>query len=408
MVIRVAGEGGVSKRGFQKKGRRYRITLGEYPTLSLEAARAAANVYLDQAKKGDSPVKSLESAATVGGLTIRDLGAAFMTDYVEMRELRAGHRYQCAINVHIVPLLGDLLADRVTRDDVRAALKRVLMKRERPVQPLGRPRGGKEAARTTMSVLRTMYSWGIAEGKIKRSDNPVSGMERNLPKKKRGERVLSLEEARLVFRVAGSLGYPFGPVYRLLLLTGCRSGEWSRCLRSFVDLDQALLVLPARHYKSDHVHIVPLVSEAVTILRDVFEAVPRLPNQYIFSGTGGEKPVQGWPKVHERMLREICAETGERVVNRWTPHDLRRTVATRLAETLGVGGEQMIKRVLGHSDGSVTAIYNRYGYVKEMRAVLNQWAAELTAVKETVAVVAGDPDSEVRPSVEPTGLFAAA
>jgi len=53
-------------------------------------------------------------------------------------------------------------------------------------------------------------------------------------------------------------------------------------------------------------------------------------------------------------------------------------VATRLAETLGVGGEQMIKRVLGHSDGSVTAIYNRYGYVKEMRAVLTQWAKDLT------------------------------
>jgi hypothetical protein len=34
---------------------------------------------------------------------------------------------------------------------------------------------------------------------------------------------------------------------------------------------------------------------------------------------------------------------------------------------------------LGHSDGSVTAIYNRYGYVKEMRAVLIQWVQELTA-----------------------------
>jgi hypothetical protein len=64
---------------------------------------------------------------------------------------------------------------------------------------------------------------------------------------------------------------------------------------------------------------------------------------------------------------------------RWTPHDLRRTVATRIAEQLGVGGEQLIKRVLGHSGGSVTTIYNRYGYVKEMRAVLERWAADLTA-----------------------------
>jgi len=39
----------------------------------------------------------------------------------------------------------------------------------------------------------------------------------------------------------------------------------------------------------------------------------------------------------------------------------------------------LIKRVLGHADGSVTAIYNRYGYVKEMRAVLEHWAQDLTA-----------------------------
>ena len=34
--------------------------------------------------------------------------------------------------------------------------------------------------------------------------------------------------------------------------------------------------------------------------------------------------------------------------------------------------------MLGHSDGSVTAIYNRYGYVKEMRKALEQWANDLT------------------------------
>jgi integrase len=56
----------------------------------------------------------------------------------------------------------------------------------------------------------------------------------------------------------------------------------------------------------------------------------------------------------------------------------RRTVATRLAETLGDQGDKLVKRVLGHSDGSVTAIYNRYAYVREMRRVLEVWASDLT------------------------------
>jgi integrase len=51
---------------------------------------------------------------------------------------------------------------------------------------------------------------------------------------------------------------------------------------------------------------------------------------------------------------------------------------THIAESLGIGGEPLIKRLLGHADGSVTAIYNRYGYMREMLAALEAWARELT------------------------------
>ena len=53
------------------------------------------------------------------------------------------------------------------------------------------------------------------------------------------------------------------------------------------------------------------------------------------------------------------AITGERFPKKFASHDLRRTVATRLAEVLGDEGDTLIKCVLGHSDGGVTAIYNR-------------------------------------------------
>jgi integrase len=82
------------------------------------------------------------------------------------------------------------------------------------------------------------------------------------------------------------LGYPFGPVYRLILLTGCRQGKWSRCTRSCIDIDEALLVLPSAAYKSDHVHIVPLVPEAVDILRPILSDSPCESGDYIFSVSG--------------------------------------------------------------------------------------------------------------------------
>jgi integrase len=380
LKIRVAGEGGVSKRGRQQKGRPHRLTLGEYPTITIEAARGLANTYIDQANKGISPAAALERTATAGGLTVEALSKRFITDYVQMKQLRALRKYAMAIEAHILPQVGNVLADVLSREQVRRLVKTAMVRRTRGTSARARPRGGNEAARTALGVLRKMFNWGMREELLARSENPATGMEDNLPKKKKKERVLSLDEARLAWRAAESLGYPFGPTYQLILLTGCRPGEWAESRRPWIDLKQALMVIPADGYKTEHVHVVPLVPAAVRVLEQVLTNHHRELGDYIFSGTDGKKPLAGWSKAQARMLKAICALSGERAALAWTPHDLRRTVATRIAEQLGVGGEQLIKRVLGHSDGSVTAIYNRYGYVKEMRGVLERWAAELTRV----------------------------
>lgn len=64
LMVRVVGEGGITGRGHALMGPKRRLTLGTYPQVSLHAARAKASAYLDQAKRGESPVESLERAAT--------------------------------------------------------------------------------------------------------------------------------------------------------------------------------------------------------------------------------------------------------------------------------------------------------------------------------------------------------
>ncbi|MGE0114932.1 MAG: tyrosine-type recombinase/integrase [Steroidobacteraceae bacterium] len=374
--VRVSGEAGTSNRGLMLKGRKHRFTLGTYPELSIEAARAKANMYRDQGKKGENPVLAFERAATAGGLTIEALSRKFMDEYVLSKELRSARKYQQAIDTHLTPNVGTTLVDGLSRDQIRELLRKVRVRRTRPDSPKGRVRGGTEAARTILGVLRHMLSWAIREGLVKRTDNPASDMERNLPKKRKKDRVLTLEEARLVWRAAESAGYAFGTHARLMMLTGCRAGEWAKAQWRWVDLEHGLLVIPAEAYKTDHVHVVPLVPQAIEILN----RIPKGGGGYILSNTDGKKPIVGIGKFYKtRLPREIVALNGQGLSDPFTSHDLRRTVATRLGESLGVGGEQLIQRVLGHSDGSVTAIYNRYGYVKEMRVVLQNWARDLTA-----------------------------
>ena len=65
---------------------------------------------------------------------------------------------------------------------------------------------------------------------------------------------------------------------------------------------------------------------------------------------------------------------------KWTDaraHDLRRTVATNLGE-LGTA-PHIISAVLNHTDGSITAVYNRFKYDAEKQVALHKWAERVLA-----------------------------
>lgn len=377
-LVRVTGEGGVNKNGKRLLGKKIRVSLGNYPEVTLQAARAQANHMADQAKHGVNPKDLLKESATAGSLTVAELSKDFLKQYVHSKELDSAPKYEIAFATHINPKVGERLAEILTREEVRSVMEAARIKRLRTT-PGKRDRGigGVEAARTAMCVLRHMYSWATEEGKLKRKDNPASKIDRNLPKGKQGDVVLSLKEARIVWDAAEATGYPFGTHVQLMLLTGCRRDEWASARRTWIDMNEAVMVIPAGEYKTDHVHVVPLAPQALAILK----RIPKTQNgDYLLSSTGGRVPIKGISKYYNTRLADaILALTGARFSKAFTSHDLRRTVATRLAEKLGDQGDKLVKRVLGHSDGSVTAIYNRYAYVKEMRRQLEIWADDLVA-----------------------------
>jgi integrase len=376
LLYRVKGEGGTSKRGTKKNGKLHRIPLGDYPAVTLENARSTANTYLDQAKRGIDPATAVAAAAASGAITVEQLVKAFIEDYVKLKELRSLAKYEGAADTHIVPLLGRKLAATVSRDEITDAVKKAMVKKPRGDGPRDRPRGGKEAARTMLSVLRRAIRWGLDEKKFFRPDNPASNMESNLPKKKKGGRALSMGELRDAWQAAADIGYPFGPVYQLDALTGNRRIEWAACKVSYLHLKEGLQIIPAGAYKSDHVHVVPLVPEAVQILEWTLEHHYPTQGEYLFSGTNGRAPISGWSKAQTRLLDAICANTGAMPV-RWTPHAIRRAVATMVAQILGMSGDKIVKRVLGHADSEVTSLYNQYQYIKEVRKVLSLLAADM-------------------------------
>lgn len=98
-----------------------------------------------------------------------------------------------------------------------------------------------------------------------------------------------------------------------MLLTGCRLDEWAFAQQAWIDLEEALMVVPSDSYKSDHVHVVP---PAIEILR----ALPApTSGPYVLSSTGGSTPIQGISKFFNTQLRDqIIANTGAPLAKRLT------------------------------------------------------------------------------------------
>lgn len=160
------------------------------------------------------------------------------------------------------------------------------------------------------------------------------------------------------------MGYPFGPMVRLLILTAQRRAEVANLERGWLLPEQQAFEVPASQYKTDRPQVVPLSPPALAII----EALPNWNRgDFLLSTTAGKRPVSGFSKAKARIDRLSKVEG-------WTLHDLRRSAATHMAR-LGVQQEH-IERVLGHAIEGVAGTYNRYSYIDEKRRALDLWGQE--------------------------------
>ena len=154
---------------------------------------------------------------------------------------------------------------------------------------------------------------------------------------------------------------------------------------SEIDHAKSLIALSGERTKNGRPHDVPLSPAAVTIM----ERQPRrVGRELVFGERAG--PFQGWSKAKAALDKAIAKNSAENGrVAPWRLHDVRRTVATRMAD-LGIQPhvvEAVLNHVSGHKAG-VAGIYNRSVYAAEKRAALDIWG-------NLVLVIAGERTDEV-------------
>ena len=287
--------------------------------------------------------------------------------------------------------LGKVVDSYLSRSKTRlkprshAEVERYLRKRwatlhERPLQNIRRQdvalhlgeiaaNNGPVAANRARSALSALFAWAIGEGLA--DANPVVGVNKATDENSR-ERVLSDDELRAVWECAGAGDY--GAIVRLLILTGQRREEVGGLRWSELDLPKGLWRIGAERAKNGRAHEVPLSTAAIGIL----QARERRDGRALVFGEG-MGPFQGWSTAKALLDKRIAQAGGKG--NPWRLHDLRRTVATRMAD-LGTQPhviEAVLNHISGHK-GGVAGIYNRAAYADEKRQALALWADRVDAL----------------------------
>jgi len=334
-----------------------RMTLGTLDTVDEAEARRRAKTALSKVHLGHDPQMEKTERRAQAAVTLASVADLYLAYAQERLKPRSFLEVKRHLQQHWAPLAERALSS-IGRSDVAAQLASIDRK------------NGPFAANRARASLSALFSWAIGEGIA--NDNPVAGTNKPTEEISR-DRVLTSKELAFTWKLAGEADY--GAIVRLLILTGQRREEVGGMLWSEIDLDAALWSIGAARTKNGQPHDVPLSPAALSILRSLSRQDDR---DYVFGSRLG--PFQGWSNAKAALDARIVEGLGSKkggaaTLSPWRLHDIRRTVATQLAEkgVLPHVVEAILNHISGHKAG-VAGVYNRASYAKEKREALNRWA----------------------------------
>jgi integrase len=356
-------DGGSRSFVFQYKvgAKQRRIALGSVTAIDIGRARATAKDLYARVRLGQDPASDKADAKVKAAETF----AAIASRFLAHQRVRLRPRSYVDVEHHLLThakVLHGLQLEKIVRRDIATCIASV-------AENSGLVTGNR--VRTTLS---TFFSWAMMQGLVE--SNPVIGTVRHRERSR--DRVLEPAELSTIWNALADDHY--GAVMKLLMLTGQRAAEIAGLCRS--EVRDSTIVLPGERTKNHRTHIVPLSAPA----RAIIESQPHRtnadgrPRDLIFGLAEG--PFSGWSNCKEKLDERITKATGKPLPH-WTPHDLRRTAATYMAE-IGIAPhviEAALNHVSGHKAG-VAGIYNRSTYEREKAAAFDLWADRLLAIVE--------------------------
>jgi integrase len=367
---------------YRVQGKLVRETIGTIALIpGVGDARDRARKSMQAAQAGEHPVQARKQRAQAETKRVaaeaareRDTVGAVIDRYLDRyakKRMRPDYFAETkrTLDRDVKGPLGGRPIGDLTRRDLRELLEAIV------------ERGSPSHANHVLAYVRAMFNWAVANDLVEA--NPADGLKMPAPLVQR-DRALDDDEIRLFWLSCAKIGEPFGPLFKLLLLTAQRRDELAHATWPEFDLDKALWTLPGERTKNGKAHLVHLSSAAVELLRNL----PKIGKKgYLFTTTG-DSPVSGFGRARERLVAAMIelrkAELGaggDADIQPFTLHDLRRSAATGMA-SIRVA-HHVLDKILNHVAGKISgvgAIYNRFEYLTERKEALEAWSLHVESL----------------------------
>lgn len=374
LYLEVAPSGGKWWRlKYRFSGKEKRLSLGTYPDTGLKEARQRRDDARKLLAEGIDPGENrkaqksanTERAANSFEVIAREWFATHSPKWA------AGHADKIIRRLEndVFPWLGGKAIATITAPDVLAVLRRI------------EGRGVVETAYRAKTNISQVMRYAIATGRAERDPCPdlkgalqtpvTTNFAAITDPKKAGELLRAIDAFKGTFAVQCAL--------RIAPLLFVRPGELRKAEWADIDLDKAEWRYFVTKTKTEH--SVPLAVQAVAIFKELYLLTGN--GRYVFPGARtAERPMSD--AAINAALRRMGYDTKTEI----TAHGFRAMARTILAEELHVIPD-VIEHQLAHKvpDALGTA-YNRTKFLKERKAMMQQWADYLDKLKAGAEVVA--------------------
>jgi integrase len=366
----------------QRGGNPIRRTIGIYGAITLADARTTAREWIKLIEAGKDP--ALEKARKQEN-TFAAVAEQFIA-YIKRQKLRTAPVMERRLREIFIKesKWGPRPITEIGSDDVKRVIRKAV------------ERDATYQAFHNFALIRRLFNWAIGTDDYGLGANPCDRLNRNdlIGQPEARDRVLTDDELRALWRATERLGYPHGPFYRLLTLTGLRLGEVCGAHWSEIDISKKEWTIPAVRMKKVKGGAKPFTVPLTDAMLGVLNALPRFKSgDYLFSNSHGQQPLRPnlFSDPKERLnavmleeLRKIAVERGQDPGRVTLPdfvnHDIRRTVRTHLS-ALRIG-EEVREAVLAHVRPGIKGVYDKHQYLDEKREALTLWNARLRSIVE--------------------------